>query len=76
MSFQIFLTSYEQIKTFVALAARQPFDIRVGNDRQNINGKDLMGIFSLDFTRPVRVHADCSADEGAAFRQDVLALQN
>ncbi len=76
MSFHISLTTFEQIKTFVALAAKQPFDIRVGNDRQVINGKDLMGIFSLDFSRPVHVQADCSADEAAAFRQDVLALQN
>ena len=76
MSFHISLTTFEQIKTFVALAAKQPFDIRVGNDRQTINGKDLMGIFSLDFSRPVHVQADCSADEAAAFRQDVLALQN
>ena len=42
MSFQVFLRSYEQIKTFVALASRQNFDIRVGNDRQTINGKDLI----------------------------------
>lgn len=75
MSFHVSLTTFEQIKTFVALASRQPFDIHVGNDRQIINGKDFMGMFSLDFTRPVKVHTDCSADEAAAFRQDVLALQ-
>ena len=76
MSFHISLKTFEQVKTFVALAAKQPFDIRVGNDRQNINGKDLMGIFSLDFSRPLQVQLDCTADEGAAFRQNVLALQN
>ena len=76
MSFSISLTTFEQVKTFVALASRQPFDIRVGNDRQCINGKDLMGIFSLDFSRPLRVQADCSAAEAAAFRKDALALQN
>lgn len=76
MSFHIQLTTFEQVKTFVALASRQPFEIRVGNDRQCINGKDLMGIFSLDFSRPVRVQADCSADEAAAFCKDALALQN
>ena len=76
MSFHIHLTTFEQIKTFVALASRQPFEIRVGNDRQCINAKDLMGIFSLDFSRPLRVQADCSADEAADFRKDALALQN
>ena len=76
MGFHISLSSFEQIKTFVSLAARQPFEVRVGNDRQIINAKHLMGMFSLDFSRPLWVHADCSADEFAAFRQDVLALQN
>lgn len=76
MSFQLSLTTFEQIKTFVALAARQPFDIHVGNDRQHINGKDFMGMFSLDYTRPVKVYMDCSADEGAAFYKDAMALQD
>ncbi len=74
MSFLISLTTLKQIKTFVNLASRQPFDILVGNDRQTINGKDLIGMFCLDYTRPVKVHVNCSADEGAAFQQDALAL--
>ena len=76
MSFHIRLTSFEQIKTFVALAARQPFDIQVGNERQSINGKDLMGMFCLDYTRPVNVHADCSPDAFASFRKAAMALQD
>lgn len=76
MSFHISLTSFEQIKTFVALASKQPFAIRVGNDNQNINGKDFMGMASLDYSRPIRVQADCSDDEFAAFRKDVLAIAN
>lgn len=76
MRFHISFTNFEQIKTFVALAARQPFDVRVGNHRQSINGKDLMGIFSLDFSRPVLVQTDCSAEEAADFRRAALALQN
>ena len=74
MSFHLSITSFEQIKHFVTVAARQPFDIRVGNERQNINGKDFMGMVSLDYTRPVAVQADCSAAEFAAFHKDVLAL--
>lgn len=76
MSFHISLTSFEQIKTFVALASKQPFAIRVGNDNQNINGKDFMGMASLDYSRPIRVQADCSDDEFAAFRKDALAIAN
>ncbi|MBE7001477.1 MAG: HPr family phosphocarrier protein [Ruminococcaceae bacterium] len=76
MSFHIRLTSFEQVKTFVALAARQPFDVQVGNERQTINGKDLMGMFCLDYSRPVNVYVNCSADEFKSFQQDALALQS
>ena len=74
MNFHIWLTSLKQIQTFVSLAAKQPFDVRVGNDRQSINGKDFMGMLSLDYTRPVKVQVNCSADEFAAFEKDVLAM--
>ena len=76
MSFQVFLRSYEQIKTFVALASRQSFDIRVCNDRQSINGKDFMGMCTLDYSRPLKVQADCTDDEAVEFQKNVLALQN
>ena len=76
MSFHIFLTTYEQIKTFVSLAACQPFEIRVGNDRQTINGKDFMGMCSLDFSRPLKVQLDCTADEGKEFFRKAEAIQN
>ena len=76
MSFQVFLRSYEQIKTFVALASRQSFDIRVCNDRQSINGKDFMGMCTLDYSRPLKVQADCTGDEAVEFQKNVLALQN
>ena len=76
MSFQVFLRSYEQIKTFVALASRQRFDIRVCNDRQSINGKDFMGMCTLDFSRPLKVQASCTGDEAKEFCKNVLALQN
>ena len=74
MGFHISFTSSEQIKTFVALAARHTFEVRVGNDRQNISGKHLLGMFSLDYSCPLWVHAECSAEEFAAFRRDALAL--
>ena len=76
MDFHISLTTFQQIQTFIALASRQPFDVQVGNDRQTINGKDYMGMFSLDYSRPVNVHVDCSGDDFEAFQQDALALQD
>ncbi len=65
--FDIVLRSLGQVRDFVALAMTQPFEVFVGNDRQNINGKDLMGMFSLDYTLPVRVRVYCSQEEFSLF---------
>ena len=65
--FDIVLCSLHQVQEFVRLAMIQPFDISVGNDRQNINGKDLMGMFSLDYSAPLRVQMICSQEEFLSF---------
>ena len=65
--FHMELTSFQQVQDFVRLAAEQPFEIRVGNDHQRINGKDLMGMFSLDYSRPVCVSAECADNLFAEF---------
>ena len=65
MEFEINIHSFQQVQDFVSLACDQSFDIRVGNDHQHINGKDLMGMFSLDFSRPLLVRI---GDDDAAVR--------
>ena len=64
--FDIILSSFSQVQEFVNLAIRQPFDISVGNEHQQINGKDLLGMFSLDYSREIRVRAVC--EESAFFQ--------
>ena len=72
--FEIEIQSFQQVQDFVALASEQPFDVRVGNERQQINGKDLMGMFSLDYSRPLMVRIKCQAPEGLPFRRQVEEL--
>ena len=74
--FYMQLNSFQQVQEFVRLAAEQPFEIRVGNDHQNINGKDLMGMFSLDYSRPVCVRADCEETVFEAFRNRAQCVAN
>lgn len=66
--FHIILRSLRQVQDFVTLAMAQPFDISVGNDSQQINGKDFMGMLSLDYSLPVSVWARCTQEEFSAFR--------
>ena len=45
--FSITIESFRQIKDFVAMATVQPFDVIVENEKQQINGKSFIGMFSL-----------------------------
>ncbi len=74
MEFEINISSFQQVQRFVALSCEQSFDIRVGNERQHINGKDLMGMSSLDFSRPLRVCVQADQEAAALFQQKALAI--
>ena len=67
--FNIKICSFSQVRDFVSLAMVQPFDVLVGNDKQQINGKSFMGMFSLDYNRPVRVSVRCSEEEFRSFHR-------
>jgi len=67
--FYIRLHSFDQVQDFVRLACQQNFDVTVGNDLQSINGKDLMGMFSLDYSRPLQVKMHCCEEEYLQFKQ-------
>jgi len=61
--FHIRLRSFCQIQDFVRIAMRQPFEVLVGNHHQSINGKDFMGMCSLDYRHPLQVSVTCSDEE-------------
>ena len=68
--FNISIRSIRQIQDFVALAMVQPFEVLVGNEKQQINGKSFIGMFSLDYKRPLYVSVKCSEEEFSRFRQE------
>lgn len=72
--FDIAIRSFRHVQDFVTLAMAQPFEILVGNDHQHINGKDFMGMFTLDYSRPVQVAVRCSEEECNLFRQKVAQV--
>ena len=72
--FNISIHTVQQVQDFVALAAARRFDVTVGNAHQAINGKDLMGMFSLDYSRALRVQMHCSEEEYLQFRQEAAAF--
>ncbi len=69
--FNISLRSFQDVQEFISLATVQPFPVLVGNDVQQVNAKSFMGMVSLDYSRPLHVHADCDIQALATFRQKV-----
>lgn len=61
----ISLNSIEKVKTFVNLINRFDYDFDLVSGRYVIDAKSIMGIFSLDLSKPItlNIHAD---DEKAA----------
>ena len=66
--FDIVLRSFDEVQDFVEVATIQPFRVVVGNSRTLVNAKSFMGMFSLDFSEPVHVRADCTDEECARFQ--------
>ncbi len=72
--FDICVRSFRHIQDFVSLAMVQPFEVLVGNERQQVNGKSFIGMFSLDHSRPLQVRVRCSEEQFGHFRQAADAL--
>lgn len=67
--FKVILRSFEDIQAFVSLAMIQPFPVLVGSERYSVNGKNFMGMLTLDLNRPARVRMDCDEEAYEQFRQ-------
>ena len=72
--FHMMFRSFQQVQAFVKLAVQQPFPVWVGTDNQDINGKDLMGMSCLDYSRGVRVYAQCGDEEAARFAAEAMDI--
>ena len=58
------LSLAENVKTFVNIANRYPYDIDLRVGRHVVDGKSILGIFSLDLSKPIElcIHSDEDAD--------------
>jgi phosphocarrier protein HPr len=59
-SFNISLKSINDVKDFVNLVNKYEFDVDLASGRYVVDAKSIMGIFSLDLSKPIRVevHSD------------------
>lgn len=67
MTFETKLKTIEDVKTFVKTALSLPCEVLVSEGQCRVDGKSIMGIFSLNLSNPVTVEVDsCYAE---AFEQ-------
>ena len=72
--FDIYVRTFRQVQDFVSLAMVQPFEVLVGNDKQQVNGKSFMGMFTLNHNLPLRVSVRCSEEEFGRFREQTQQI--
>ena len=61
---QIVLDSIDKVKSFVSDITHFPTDFDLISGRYVIDAKSIMGIFSLDLSKPIdlNIHADSDVD--------------
>lgn len=73
-SVQICLNSIDKVKSFVNDISKFDCDFDLVSGRYVIDAKSIMGIFSLDLSKPIElnIHANDSAEEVLAALQPYL----
>lgn len=71
---QISLNSIDKVKAFVNTIATFDYDFDLVSGRYVIDAKSIMGIFSLDLSKPIdlTIHADGEADDVIAALKDYV----
>ncbi len=60
----IILKDFKAVKKFVDIANEKPYDIELLSGKYIVNAKSIMGVFSLDLTKPLVMvaHTDSHAE--------------
>ncbi len=63
-TFNIMLNSINDVKNFVNIVNKYDFDVDLTSGRYVVDAKSIMGIFSLDLSKPilVEIHNDKADD--------------
>jgi len=69
--FDILLNSTNDVKNFVNAVTKYDFDIDLTSGRYVVDAKSIMGIFSLDLSKPITIEVHC--DECDALVEDLKA---
>ena len=62
VSVNILLNTINDVKNFVNLVSKYDFEVDLTSGRYIIDAKSIMGIFSLDLSKPIKLDAKCEKD--------------
>ena len=71
-SVMIMLATINDVKNFVNIVTKYDFDVDLVSGRYAIDAKSIMGIFSLDLSKPIKLEAH--TDNADAFLADIKPL--
>lgn len=71
IKFKIRLNGVEDISLFSSSALMTGFDIDLAHDRYVIDGKSIMGIFSLDLSKDIECILHCDKEEAKDFMRNI-----
>lgn len=73
-TFYVSLSSIDDVKKFVDAATHCDCEVDVVSGRYVINAKSIMGLFSIDLAKPVKVEVHGTEQQRSAFAAGVSAL--
>lgn len=71
-TFDILLKSIDNVKDFVNIVNKYDFDVDLVSGRYVIDAKSIMGIFSLDLSKPIKV--EVHADDPGKFMDEIKGM--
>lgn len=68
-TFNLLINSINDVKDFVNSVSKYDFDVDLTSGRYVVDAKSIMGIFSLDLSKPIKV--EVHSDNCEAFLNEV-----
>lgn len=70
-SMKVLLLGGDKVNDFVKITSKYKFPVFLTSGRYRINGKSLIGIFSLDLSKPLRVEVQAEETEASDLFQEL-----
>ncbi|NLV51450.1 MAG: HPr family phosphocarrier protein [Clostridiales bacterium] len=72
--FFVKLHTIDDVKNFVSAANMQCAEIDVGSGRYIVDAKSVLGLFSLDLSKPLQVEVHGTENDAASFYEAVKSV--